>query len=150
MLIASFSTFMGQPLLIIFFELIGASLVAFGLFSYIKNLNIRQQLQAKDATIETNRQTIEAFEDRFNSLDIKIKDLEEKLKEAESRNKTLTAELRDWEVRYKSLENFAAPQLGEKLLDMFKHQEKVLDKIVTLLDGIEKRMDAIESKASGK
>lgn len=150
MLLASFSTFMGQPVIVIAFELIGASIVGFGLFSYLRNVNVRSQLNAKDAIIATNQQTIAAFEERLDSLDAKIQDLETKLAEAEAHNSNLTVELRDWEARYKSLENFAAPQLGEKLFEMFKHQEKVLNKIVDLLDGIEKRMDAIESKASAK
>ena len=132
---------------LLFAEIIGASFVFYGLVRYLKYSNVKAQLAAKDAIIETNQQTIEAFEDRFNSLDAKVKDLEQKLEEAETRNTSLTTELRDWEARYKSLENFAAPQLGEKLFEMFKHQEVVLDKIVKLLDGIEKRMDAIENKA---
>ena len=146
MLLASFSNFMGQPLPLVIFELIGASLAAYGLFAYVRNLNVKQQLQAKDAIIETNRQTIEAFEERLNSLDRKVAVLEQELTDATSKNQKLTSELRDWESRYRDLENFAAPALGQKLVEMFSHQEKVLDRIIVVLQGIESRMDTLEGK----
>lgn len=146
MLLASFSNFMGQPLPLVIFELIGAGFAAYGLIAYIKNLNVKQQLQAKDAIIETNRQTIEAFEERLNSLDKKVAALEQDLSDATNKNQRLTSELRDWESRYRDLENFAAPALGQKLVEMFSHQEKVLDKVVVVLQGIESRMDTLEGK----
>jgi len=62
----------------------------------------------------------------------------------------LTTELRDWEQKYKSLETFAAPQLGQQLLEMFSQQKEVLNRIVALLDSIEGRMDAIEGRTSDK
>jgi len=140
MLLASFSNFMGQPLPLVIFELVGASIVAYGLFSYLKNVNVRSQLTAKDSIIATNQQTIEAFEER-------LKVVEDQLVIVNERNVHLTEELRDWESKYKHLEAFAAPALGGKLLEMFEHQGQVLDKIVNALDGIQLRIDAIESKS---
>ena len=131
-------------------EIVGGAMMLFGLVSYLKHSNVKAQLIAKDTIIQTNEQTIAAFEDRLDSLDAKVKDLETKLDEAETKNNSLVTELRDWEQKYKSLETFAAPQLGQQLLDMFSQQEQVLNRIVVLLDSIEHRMDAIESKASGK
>lgn len=129
-------------------ETLGASAVIFGLSRYFKHTNVKAQLAAKDAVIETNQQTIEAIEDRLKVVEEQLIDLKADLVTAESKNDSLVAELRDWEQKYKSLENFAAPQLGQQLIDMFKQQENVLNRIVVLLDSIEKRMDAIESKAS--
>lgn len=131
---------MGQPLPLVIFELVGASIVAYGLFSYLKNVNVRSQLAAKDSIISTNQQTIEAFEER-------LKVVEDQLIVVNERNTHLTEELRDWESKYKHLEAFAAPALGGKLLEMFEHQGQVLDKIVNALDGIQLRIDAIESKS---
>jgi len=147
MLLASFSNFMGQPVIIVGFELIGAGIVCFGLFSYLKNVNVRSQLAAKDAIIATNQQTIEAFEDRLNSLDEKVAALELDLARAKDENGSLVGELREWEQKYKDLENFAAPALADRLIQMFESQEAVLDKIVTALEGIQNRIDALESKS---
>ena len=129
-------------------ETLGAGAVIFGLSRYFKHTNVKAQLAAKDAVIETNQQTIEAIEDRLKVVEEQLVDLKADLVAAESKNDSLTTELRDWEQKYKSLETFAAPQLGQQLIDMFNQQENVLNRIVVLLDSIEKRMDAIESKAS--
>jgi len=141
MLLASFSNFMGQPVPLVIFELIGAGIVAFSLFSYLRNVNVRSQLAAKDSIIATNQQTIESIEDR-------LKAVEDELADFKTKNDSLTEELRDWEIRYKHLENFAAPALGEKLFKMFEHQEEVLDKIVNVLQGIESRIDTLEDKSN--
>ena len=141
MLLASFSNFMGQPVPLVIFELIGAGIVAFSLFSYLRNVNVRSQLAAKDSIIATNQQTIESIEDR-------LKAVEDELADFKTKNDSLTEELRDWEIRYKHLENFAAPALGEKLFKMFEHQEEVLDKIVNVLKGIESRIDTLEDKSN--
>jgi len=144
MLSATATEIFTSSLPIVGLEIVGGLIAAYGLYSYIKNTNIKSQLKAKDDIIKTNQQTIEAFEDRLNAFDVKIKDLEIKLDESDTKNNTLTSELRDWEQKYKSLETFAAPQLGQQLLEMFSQQEEVLSRIVALLDSIEKRMDAIE------
>jgi septal ring factor EnvC (AmiA/AmiB activator) len=148
MLLAAFTHFLSQSVAAITLEFIAASFVAYGLFSYLKNVNVRSQLAAKDAIIATNQQTIEAFEDRLNSLDEKVAALEADLVSANTKNDSLVEELRDWESRYKHLENFAAPALGEKLFKMFEHQEEVLDKIVNVLQGIESRIDTLENKSN--
>lgn len=138
---------MGQPLPLVIFELVGASIVAYGLFSYLKNVNVRSQLAAKDSIISTNQQTIEAFEERLKVVEDQLIVVKEDLVAATAKNTNLTEELRDWESKYKHLEAFAAPALGGKLLEMFEHQGQVLDKIVNALDGIQLRIDAIESKS---
>jgi septal ring factor EnvC (AmiA/AmiB activator) len=147
MLLAAFTHFLSQSVAAITLEFIAASFVAYGLFSYLKNVNVRSQLTAKDAIIATNQQTIEAFEDRLNSLDEKVAALEADLVNANNKNSSLTDELRDWESKYRHLENFAAPALGERLIKMFERQEEVLDKIVNALQGIQDRIDALESKS---
>jgi septal ring factor EnvC (AmiA/AmiB activator) len=147
MLLAAFTHFLSQSFAAIILELLAASFVAYGLFSYLKNVNVRSQLAAKDAIIATNQQTIEAFEDRLNSLDEKVAALESDLAEARGENNSLIEELRDWENKYKHLENFAAPALGERLINMFERQEDVLDKIVNALEGIQDRIDALEGKS---
>ena len=76
-----------------------------------------------------------------------MKVVEDELADFKAKNDSLTEELRDWEVKYKHLENFAAPALGEKLVKMFEHQETVLDKIVNVLEGIESRIDHLENKS---
>jgi len=129
-------------------EIIGAAFILFGLSRYLKHTNVKAQLSAKDAIIETNQQTIEAFEDRLNSLDEKVAALEADLVSANTKNDSLTEELRDWESKYKHLENFAAPALGERLIKMFERQEEVLDKIVNALKGIQDRIDALEGKSN--
>ena len=129
-------------------ETIGGIGIFFGLSRYLRHTNVKAQLSAKDAIIETNQQTIEAFEDRLNSLDEKVAALEADLLSANTKNDSLTEELRDWESRYKHLENFAAPALGERLIKMFERQEEVLDKIVNALKGIQDRIDALESKSN--
>lgn len=134
------------PFLVV--EVFGAGALLFGLSRYFKHTNVKAQLEAKDAVIETNQQTIEAFEDRLNSLDEKVAALEADLLNANTKNDSLTEELRDWESRYKHLENFAAPALGERLIKMFERQEEVLDKIVNALKGIQDRIDALESKSN--
>jgi len=136
-----------SSLALIIIEAIGGVVLFFGLISYLRNVNVKSQLVAKDAIINTNQQTIEAFEDRLNSLDEKIAAVEADLAEARGENTSLTEELRDWESKYKHLEAFAAPALGGKLLEMFEHQGQVLDRIVNALDGIQLRIDAIESKS---
>ena len=136
-----------SSLALIIIEAIGGVVLFFGLISYLRNVNVKSQLVAKDAIINTNQQTIEAFEDRLNSLDEKIAAVEADLAEARGENTSLTEELRDWESKYKHLEAFAAPALGGKLLEMFEHQGLVLDKIVNALDGIQLKIDAIESKS---
>ena len=141
MLIASFSNFMGQPLPLVIFELIGASLAAYGLFSYIKNVNVKSQLTAKDTIIETNQQTIASFGERLDSLEAQVKALEEE-------NTVLKAELTNWEEKYKSLENFAAPQLGERLIAMFQQQEDLLSKMVCALEGIQAKIDSFDEQKS--
>jgi septal ring factor EnvC (AmiA/AmiB activator) len=128
-------------------ELIGAGLGLFGLASYLRHSNVKAQLSAKDAIIATNQQTIEAFEERLNALDAKVEALETELSSATIKNESLTDELRDWENKYKHLENFAAPALGERLIKMFERQEEVLDKIVNALEGIQSRIDALEGKS---
>lgn len=148
MLLASFSSFMGQPTIIVIFELIGAGIVAFGLFSYLKNINIRSQLAAKDAVIATNQQTIAAFEERLDSLDAKVKALEDDLAAEKDRNESLKIELDNWERKYKSLESFAAPQLGEELIKRFDQQEDLLSKMVCALEGIQAKMDAFDDQQS--
>lgn len=148
MLLASFSNFMGQPLPLVLFELIGASIVAYGLFSYLRNLNVKSQLAAKDAIIATNQQTIEAFEERLKVVEDQLVVVKEELLVATAKNTHLTEELRDWESKYKHLENFAAPALGERLIQMFERQESILDKIVNALEGIQNRIDALESKSN--
>jgi len=141
MLLASFSSFMGQPTILVVFELIGAGIVAFGLFSYLKNINIRSQLSAKDAVIATNQQTIASFGERLDSLDAKVKALEEE-------NAYLKTELTNWEDKYRSLENFAAPRLAEKLISMFEHQEDLLSKMVSALEGIQAKIDSFDDQQS--
>jgi len=133
------------PLLVA--EIIGAGLGLFGLITYVRHSNVKSQLAAKDTIIETNQQTIEAFEDRLNSLDEKVAALELDLAQAKEENGTLIIELREWEQKYKNLENFAAPELGERLIQMFENQETILDKIVTALEGIQERIDTLESKS---
>jgi len=128
-------------------EVIGAGLGLFGLVSYLRHSNVKAQLTAKDAIITTNQQTIEAFEERLNALDAKVEALETELSSATIKNASLTDELRDWENKYKHLENFAAPALGERLIKMFERQEEVLDKIVNALEGIQSRIDALEGKS---
>jgi len=128
-------------------ELIGGALGLFGLVSYLRHSNVKAQLTAKDAIIATNQQTIEAFEERLNALDAKVEALETELSSATIKNASLTDELRDWENKYKHLENFAAPALGERLIKMFERQEEVLDKIVNALEGIQSRIDALEGKS---
>ena len=148
MLLASFSSFMGQPTIIVIFELIGAGIVAFGLFSYLRNINIRSQLAAKDAVIATNQQTIAAFEERLDSLDAKVKALEDDLAAEKDRNESLKIELDNWERKYKSLESFAAPQLGEELIKRFDQQEDLLSKMVCALEGIQARIDSFDEQKS--
>jgi septal ring factor EnvC (AmiA/AmiB activator) len=128
-------------------EVIGAGLGLFGLASYLRHSNVKAQLSAKDAIIATNQQTIEAFEERLNALDAKVEALETELSSATIKNASLTDELRDWENKYRHLENFAAPALGERLIKMFERQEEVLDKIVNALEGIQSRIDALEGKS---
>lgn len=141
MLLASFSNFMGQPIPLVIFELVGASLAAYGLFSYIKNVNVKSQLTAKDTIIETNQQTIASFGERLDSLEAQVKALEDE-------NTFLKAELTNWEDKYKSLESFAAPQLGEKLIAMFQHQEDLLSKMVCALEGIETKINSFDEQQS--
>jgi predicted RNase H-like nuclease (RuvC/YqgF family) len=141
MLLASFSNFMGQPVIIVAFELIGAGIVGFGLFSYLRNVNVRSQLTAKDAVIATNQQTISSFGERLDSLDAKVKALEEE-------NAYLKTELTNWEDKYRSLENFAAPRLAEKLISMFEHQEDLLSKMVCALEGIQSKIDSFDEQKS--
>ena len=141
MLIASFSNFMGQPLPLVIFELIGASLAAYGLFAYIKNVNVKSQLTAKDTIIETNQQTIASFGERLDSLEAQVKALE-------TENSILKAELTNWEEKYRSLENFAAPQLGERLIAMFQQQEDLLSKMVCALEGIQAKIDSFDEQKS--
>lgn len=148
MLLASFSSFMGQPTIIVIFELIGAGIVAFGLFSYLRNINIRSQLAAKDAVIATNQQTIAAFEERLDSLDAKVKALEDDLAAEKDRNESLKIELDNWERKYKSLESFAAPQLGEELIKRFDQQEDLLSKMVCALEGIQAKIDSFDEQKS--
>ena len=132
---------MGQPLPLVIFELIGASLAAYGLFSYIKNVNVKSQLTAKDTIIETNQQTIASFGERLDSLEAQVKALEEE-------NDVLKAELTNWEEKYRSLENFAAPQLGERLIAMFQQQEDLLSKMVCALEGIQAKIDSFDEQKS--
>lgn len=148
MLLASFSSFMGQPTIIVAFELIGASIVAFGLISYLRNVNVRSQLIAKDAIITTNQQTIAAFEERLDSLDAKVKALEDDLEAEKNKNTSLKVELRNWESKYKSLESFAAPQLGEELIKRFDQQEDLLSKMVSALEGIQAKIDSFDEQKS--
>ena len=133
------------PVLIL--ELLGAGFAVFGFVSFFKHNNVKAQLTAKDAVIATNQQTIEAFEERLDGLDAKVKYLEGKLDETEGQNAALTLELRDWESKYANLESFAAPALGERLINMFEHQEEVLDKIVNALESIQLRIDTLEDKS---
>ena len=139
---------MSLPLFIV--ELIGAGFIVFGFVNFFRHNNVKSQLAAKDAVIATNQQTINSIEDRLKAVEDQLADVEAKLDSAENKNESLTAELRDWEQKYKSLENFAAPQLGRQLFEMFSQQEQVLNRIVGLLDSIEKRMDAIEKGSSHK
>jgi len=148
MLLASFSSFMGQPTIIVAFELIGASIVAFGLISYLRNVNVRSQLIAKDAIITTNQQTIAAFEERLDSLDAKVKALEDDLEAEKNKNTSLKVELTNWENKYKSLESFAAPQLGEELIKRFDQQEDLLSKMVSALEGIQAKIDSFDEQKS--
>jgi peptidoglycan hydrolase CwlO-like protein len=148
MLLASFSSFMGQPTIIVAFELIGASIVAFGLISYLRNVNVRSQLIAKDAIITTNQQTIAAFEERLDSLDAKVKALEDDLETEKNKNTSLKVELRNWESKYKSLESFAAPQLGEEVIKRFDQQEDLLSKMVSALEGIQAKIDSFDEQKS--
>jgi len=148
MLLASFSSFMGQPTIIVAFELIGASIVAFGLISYLRNVNVRSQLIAKDAIITTNQQTIAAFEERLDSLDAKVKALEDDLEAEKNKNTSLKVELTNWENKYKSLESFAAPQLGEELIKRFDQQEDLLSKMVSALEGIQDKIDSFDEQKS--
>jgi predicted RNase H-like nuclease (RuvC/YqgF family) len=115
MLLASFSNFMGQSASAIIIELIGGSLMCYTLFSYIKNINVKSQLAAKDTVIETNQQTIVSYGERLDSLEAQVKTLKKE-------NHFLKTELTNWEEKYRSLESFAAPQLGEKLIKMFEQQ----------------------------
>ena len=147
MLLAASTEIVTSSLPIVVIEIVGGILAAFGLYSYIKNTNVKSQLAAKDAIIATNQQTIEAFEDRLNSLDEKVAAVEADLAKSKEENTFLTEELRDWESKYKHLENFAAPALGGKLLEMFEHQGQVLDKIVNALEGIQNRIDTLEGKS---
>jgi peptidoglycan hydrolase CwlO-like protein len=148
MLLASFSSFMGQPTIIVAFELIGAGIVGFGLLSYLKNVNVRSQLIAKDAIITTNQQTIAAFEERLDSLDAKVKALEDDLEAEKNKNTSLKVELTNWENKYKSLESFAAPQLGEELIKRFDQQEDLLSKMVCALEGIQAKIDSFDEQKS--
>jgi septal ring factor EnvC (AmiA/AmiB activator) len=120
-------------------EIIGAGFAVFGFINFFRHNNVKAQLAAKDAVIETNQQTIEAIEDR-------LKAVEDQLADVKTKNTSLTDELRDWESKYRHLENFAAPALGERLIKMFERQEDVLDKIVVALEGIQNRIDALESQ----
>lgn len=75
---------------------------------YVDATGMRAQLDAKDAVIETNRQTIEAFEERISSLEKTATD-----------NKVLITELQtklDIAVeRYKTLEAYAAPEAVKRV-----------------------------------
>jgi hypothetical protein len=141
MLLASFSSFMGQPTSAIIIELIGGSLMCYTLFSYIKNINVKSQLAAKDTVIETNQQTIVSYGERLDSLEAQVKTLEKE-------NNFLKTELTNWEEKYRSLESFAAPQLGEKLIRMFEQQEDLLSKMVCALEGIQAKIDSFDEQQS--
>lgn len=141
MLIAMFTQFLGQSTPIIVLELIGACLAGYGLFSYIKNVNVKSQLAAKDTIIQTNQQTIASFGERLDSLEVQVKALE-------TENAVLKTELTNWEEKYNSLENFAAPRLAEKLISMFEHQEALLSKMVCALEGIETKINSFDEQKS--
>lgn len=148
MLFAALTNFVDQSVVAIILELIGASVIAFGLFSYLRNVNVRSQLIAKDAIIATNQQTIAAFEERLDSLDAKVQALEEDLASEKNKNSSLKQELRNWEDKYRDLESFAAPQLGERLIEMFEQQETLLNKIACALEGIQSKIDSFDEQTS--
>lgn len=148
MLFAALTNFVDQSIVAIILELIGAGVIAFGLFSYLRNVNVRSQLIAKDAIIATNQQTIAAFEERLDSLDAKVQALEEDLASEKNKNSSLKQELRNWEDKYRDLESFAAPQLGERLIEMFEQQETLLNKIACALEGIQSKIDSFDEQTS--
>jgi septal ring factor EnvC (AmiA/AmiB activator) len=132
---------------VIFIEIFGAGFAIFGFVNFFRHNNVKSQLAAKDAVIATNQQTINSIEDRLKVVEDELAIVKEDLATSNKENKTLTDELRDWENRYKHLENYAAPALGEQLIEMFQRQEIILDKIVNALEGIQNRIHTLESKS---
>ena len=53
-------------------EIVGGLFIFYGLARYLKYSNVKSQLEAKDAIIETNQQTIESIEDRLKAIGVKI------------------------------------------------------------------------------
>jgi hypothetical protein len=82
---------------------------------YIASQNVRAQLDAKDAIIDTNNQTIEAFENRIKALEDTVQELRTTRDSDQGRIRELEAQVDDWEHKYRHLEQYAAPQALGKL-----------------------------------
>lgn len=86
---------------------------------FISAQNVQGQLMAKDATIETNEQTIEALQQRVASMEVAIRAMEARAAEAVLREAQLQDRLLIAETR---LEKYATGAFQD-LLDRMEVQE---------------------------
>jgi predicted ribosome quality control (RQC) complex YloA/Tae2 family protein len=112
-----------------------AVLTLWGAISYVRKYiaaqGIRGQLDAKDAIIETNKQTIDAFEARIETLEREVKDNRGDAKE-------LRRQLDICQARYHELERYSAPQAVQELdADLKAHRRLIM----TRLEEIESKLN---------
>lgn len=105
--------------------------------AYVKGSNIKAQLASKDSVIETNRQTIEALEDRLEGLNVSLKEMVDKTAEANSVTQELRLSLERQEGQYEVLKRYTAPEAMDTLLkrsqDMYASSSAKMDRILTLV-----------------
>ena len=94
---------------------------------YVDATGMRAQLDAKDAVIATNRQTIEAFEGRIEALETQIDSFINKMSVAQDTIDELQRRLDEQVIAYEALESYAAPKAVISI-------EEKLNQIIEKLD----------------
>lgn len=119
-----------------------AMLVAYGgvrfVRRYVSSQDIKAQLEAKDATIETNQQSIEALEKRLTTLEAEVATLNGALIIAQHKAQELTEKLEESARRYRELERYTAPEAVQRFENTLTRFEAIL---IGRIDTLNTRLD---------
>lgn len=96
------------------------------LHRYVRNTDVRAQLEAKDQVIKTNQQTIESITQRLDEL-------ETHSAQSDARIQTLETALDEAKRRYAALERYAAPKALNQVLALIDAQDLKLDALIVHL-----------------
>lgn len=115
---------------VFFVSTVLAILVAFAAIRYarrfISSQDVKGQLDAKDAVIATNEQTIDSFEKRISTLESEMSQLQQELSSARERTVELQSQLDVAVARYRELEKYAAPNAVERFEETLVRFEAIL------------------------